>query len=160
MLIEETTHVNQPLVEETLDLDRLLTDQARRADSSVLGDVLRDITPADELVSQQSMPAHQIGFPAAMRHGVPPDVIGVLAVTPDVRVPLRSLGLIAPDGDGEGYGMNTEEQEVAPDMDLGAQVGVMLALEYTAGSRSHRLSNGTIGYVRPFSGAATVMPVR
>ncbi len=26
----------------------------------------------------------------------------------------------------------------------------MLALEYTAGSRCHRLSNGTFGYVRPF----------
>lgn len=109
-------------------------------------------------INQHPMPAHQLGFPAAMRHGVAPDVIGVLAVTPDVRVPLRSLGLTAPDEDGDE--MNTEEQGVAPDMDLGAQVGVMLALEYTAGSRSHRLSNGTFGYVRPFSGAATAMPVR
>ncbi|MEO8288294.1 MAG: hypothetical protein ABI670_17860 [Chloroflexota bacterium] len=151
MLIEQTTIVDQPLVKEIPNMDGPLTDPARPADPSMRGDVLRDAAPANELVSRQSMRVHQLGLSAAMRHGVAPDVSGVLAVTPDVRVPLRSLGLVAPDENR----VEAEERRGLTEIDLGAQVGVMLALEYTAGSRSHRLSNGTFSYVRPFHEAST-----
>lgn len=153
MMIHDTKPANQSVIEETMTVGQLLDEQTTLADQPVIREVLRETTPARELVSQQPMPAHELGFPAAMRHGVAPDVIGVLAVTPNVRVPLRSLGLIAPNGN-ERDAEDMEERGGAPYVDLGAQVGVMLALEYTAGSRCHRLSNGTFGYARPFRGRA------
>lgn len=150
MLIEKTKPVDQSATDLTLPFVTPIPGRAELTDQPVSGEVLPEATPAPELVARFSMPAHQLGFPAAIRHGVAPDTAGVLAVTPGVRVPLRSLGLVAA---GDRAAM--EERGNAPCVDLGAQVGVMLAMEYTAGSRAHRLSNGTFSYVRPFSGDST-----
>ncbi len=87
-----------------MPVDQLLAEQTLPKDPPVTPELLRETTPARELVLQQPMQAHELGFPAAMRHGVPPDVIGVLAATPDVRVPLRSLGLVAPEVVDTKYG--------------------------------------------------------
>jgi hypothetical protein len=151
MQIEKTKPVDQSATDVTLPFVTPLPGRAELTDQLVSGEVLPEATPARQLVAQYPMPAHQLGLPAAMRHGVAPDIAGVLAVTPGVRVPLRSLGLVA---DGDRAAM--EGRGKAPCVDLGAQVGVMLAMEYTAGSRSHRLSNGTFSYVRPFSGDSSV----
>ena len=138
MLIEKTKPVDQPATEAAF---LLVSPKPGRA------------APARELLVQCPMPAHQPGLSAAMRHGVAPDIAGVIAITPSVRVPLSSLGLVVPSEDGL---VATEERGRASCIDLGAQVGIMLAMEYTAGSRSHRLSNGTFSNVRPFSGDSSV----
>jgi hypothetical protein len=54
--------------------------------------------------------------------------------------PLNSLGVIPARGNRAGGGQQ---------IDLGAQVGIMLNLEFTAGGRAHRLITGTESYARP-----------
>lgn len=54
--------------------------------------------------------------------------------------PLNSLGLIPARGNRAGGG-----QEI----DLGAQVGVMRNMEFTAGGRDHRLITGAFSHARP-----------
>jgi len=156
MLIEKTRAVDQGAIDVGLPFVTPISGRDAPADQSVHVEIPPAATPARELVAQYSMPAYQLGFPAAMRHGVAPDIDGVLAVTPGVRVPLRSLGLVADGETAVGDRAAMEERGNVPWVDLGAQVGVMLAMEYTAGSRSHRLSNGTFSYVRPFSGDSSV----
>src|SRR3989442_225378 len=54
--------------------------------------------------------------------------------------PLNSLGLIPARGNRAGGGQQ---------IDLGAQVGIMRNLEFTAGGRSQRLITGTFSHARP-----------
>ncbi|MBF6613346.1 MAG: hypothetical protein IVW55_09485 [Chloroflexi bacterium] len=153
MLTEETKPKSPSVLEEPLTLAMPLPDRVTLVDRSVSGEVLPEAMPAPESVAHYPMQAHQLGLPAALRHGVALDIPGVLAVTPDVCVPLGSLGLVAPDVNRAAMEAREarEARGNAPCVDLGAQVGIMLAMEYTAGSRSHRLSNGTFGYGRPFT---------
>ena len=55
-------------------------------------------------------------------------------------VPLNSLGIIPARGNRAGGGQQ---------IDLGAQVGIMRNLEFTAGGRAHRLITGTDSPARP-----------
>jgi hypothetical protein len=158
VLIEKPKPVVQSATEVAPTLIMTLPDQVDRAapaDQSVPGEALPEVTPAREVVAKYPMPAYQLGLSLERRHGTAPNIAGVLAATHNVRVPLRSLGLTA-GGDGAGSEMaaleDLEERGHMHYVDLGAQVGVMLAMEYTAGSRSHRLSNGSFGYVQPFKG--------
>jgi hypothetical protein len=54
--------------------------------------------------------------------------------------PLNSLGIIPARGNRAGGGLQ---------IDLGAQVGIMRNLEFSAGGRAHRLITGTHGPARP-----------
>jgi hypothetical protein len=54
--------------------------------------------------------------------------------------PLASLGLIPARGNRAGGGQQ---------IDLGAMVGIMRNLEFTAGGRAHRLSTGTFSHAAP-----------
>lgn len=56
------------------------------------------------------------------------------------KLPPYSLGVIPARGNRAGGGQQ---------IDLGAQVGVMLNLEFSAGGRAHRLITGTFDTARP-----------
>ena len=62
------------------------------------------------------------------------------ALAQALGAPINSLGVIPARGNRAGGG-----QEV----DLGARVGIMRNLEFTAGGRAHRLSTGTHSPARP-----------
>lgn len=56
------------------------------------------------------------------------------------RAPLNSLGIRPARGNRAGGGQQ---------IDIGAQVGIMRSMEFTAGGRAHRLITGTESYARP-----------
>jgi hypothetical protein len=61
-------------------------------------------------------------------------------MTAAAGVPLNSLGIIPALGNRAGGGRQ---------LDVGALVGIMLNLEFTAGGRAHRLITGTHSPARP-----------
>ncbi len=87
MIIHETRAANQAVIEETRPADQLLVRPTLTRDQPVI----EETTPARKELPQQSMPANELGLPAAVRHELASRVAIVLAAAPDVRVPFASL---------------------------------------------------------------------
>lgn len=89
---------------------------------------------------QESIPSSPTSITSDFGRPTDPNAGERSAMSAASGVPFNSLGVIPAQGNRAGGGQQ---------IDIGAQVGIMRAMEFTAGGRAHRLITGTFSYAQP-----------